>query len=286
MKRHLAQLRHVALFSATAFFLLFATACAPEEPDLESNDPGVGLSMNVAQEEMRDYIVQHYGFNVDEISFDGERFLAEDVFFPEADFWENYTVPEGLTQTEDGSHKHYYNGSKVAAGTYYVNFGNLPSTWHSACRAALNDWNNLNLTVKIREKTQSWHPTDITISYFGFTCPSPHNWDRASTWGRGQYPVWRQTVYGSWKIHPGTYVHINSSYCGAGNYTKRRWLFKHEFGHNLGFKHTDSGSGTLLYSGIYPCRAYTDSRSVMRSTYRGYGYNFTSCDTDVFQRHY
>jgi hypothetical protein len=150
-----------------------------------------------------------------------------------------------------------------------VDVSDLNSSWEAAARAAMAEWNNLSSEITFIEGS----PADITLISGGTPPCAVASWPDGSG-GTG----------------PTINVDETNQTCGATAGTRLR-IMVHEFGHTIGFRHTNwVGLGeTASPEGAIqiPATPATDGASVMNGNTGGLEYSgFSSYDVIALHKIY
>lgn len=233
--------------------LMIFSSCSKNDKDLKNPSPAPN-----AVEDMTNYLVNQ-GFDRQHIVFDKDRVVIEsDIII---------TIPE-LKQRVAGWKKEQQSGvpqTEQRRGTYIVsNAYNtnikfyidpaVPANWQTAIQGAVNNWNAVNGT-RLGMSIVANQANANTRIFMGFESA---NW------------IARAYLPGS-NSAPGVSVEINSNFNSLAA-SQKLFAITHEFGHTIGFHHTNQTSGTLI-----PGTPTSDPNSVMNSTVLPWN-GFTSGD--------
>jgi Dual-action HEIGH metallo-peptidase len=225
-----------------ASLLILFSSCSKNDKALKDPAP-----VPSAVDEMTNYLVS-LGFDQKHIVFANDRVVIEsDIVI---------TIPElkqrvaawkaeqksGVPQTEQRR------GTYIVSNAYNTNIKfyiepAVPAAWVTAIQGAVNNWNAVNGT-RLGMSIVSNLASANTRIFMGF---ENSNW------------IARAYLPGS-DSKPGVSVEINSNYNSLPA-SQKLFAITHEFGHTIGFYHTNQTTGTLI-----PGTPSTDPNSVMNST--------------------
>ncbi len=246
------------LYSIICFALLLTvfTSCSQKDKELQDSAPVPDT------EEMTNYLVSQ-GFDKDQIVFGPERVVIESdiiLTIPElkqrvADWKKDQS---GDPQTEQRRHTY------IVSNTYNNNVRiyiepSVPTAWRTAIQGAVNNWNAVNGTRLGMSVISS--PSGVyTRVFMGF--------ESANWIARAYLPASNG--------RPGVSVEINSNYNSLPA-SQKLFAITHEFGHTIGFHHTNQTSGIHI-SGT----PTSDPNSVMNSFVLNWA-GFTAGDVTATQ---
>lgn len=230
-----------ATFCIVALTILFFS-CSKNDKDLKDPSP-----VPNAKEEMINYLASQ-GFDQQHIVFDKDRVIIEDdivITIPElkqrvADW--KAAQKSGVPQTEQRRGTYIVGNAYNTNIKFYLDPG-IPTVWRTAIQGAVNNWNAINGT-RLGMSIVSDPASANTRVFMGY---ENSNW------------IARAYLPGS-DSRPGVTVEINSKY-NTLSASQQLFAITHEFGHTIGFHHTNQTSGTWI-SGT----PTTDPNSVMNST--------------------
>lgn len=119
------------------------------------------------------------------------------------------------------------------------------TSWANATRAAMTNWSSINRVNLVMAETAG--PADIVVRIANRFTDNLGSCDAA---------LGTQPANGA----PGQEILINPAFMNFYTYAKQVWIMTHEFGHNVGFRHTDQSYGTLVFG-----TPGSDAGSVMNS---------------------
>lgn len=230
---------HIISALCLSLLIILFSACSQKDKELQEAAPAPNV------EEMTNYLVAQ-GFDQQKIVFDEEKVIIEsDIIM---------TIPElekrvaawkqdqsGNPQTEQRRHTY------IVSNTYNTNVRiyiepSVPTAWRTAIQGAVNNWNAVSGTRLGMSIISS--PSGVyTRIFMGY---------QASSWiARAYLPASNG--------RPGVSVEINS-YFNSLAASEKLFAITHEFGHTIGFHHTNQTSGTHI-----PGTPTVDANSVMNS---------------------
>ncbi|TWF38983.1 dual-action HEIGH metallo-peptidase [Chitinophaga polysaccharea] len=224
-----------------ASLMLLFTSCSKNDKESKDLTPAPNV------QEMTNYLVNQ-GFSEQQIVFGKDRVVIEsDIIITLAELeqrvatWKKEHQP-GVPQTEQRR------GTYIVSNVYNTNIKfyidpAVPADWKTAIQGAVDNWNAVNGT-RLGMSIVANQASSNTRIFMGF--------ENANWIARAYLPGSAGT--------PGVSVEINSNFNGlAAN--KKLFAITHEFGHTIGFHHTNQLSGTLI-----PGTPNVDPNSVMNST--------------------
>lgn len=130
--------------------------------------------------------------------------------------------------------------------------------WEQAVRDAAQSYNNLaGVKLNFREITRNELPNIIigcdNDPFFNTSIDTRNSLFNISSVGRARLPLNRR---------PGKYISINNT----SNSSRKKGIMIHEFGHTLGFKHTDTSDGVEVKCGGKYEYTYDPNNSIFRGT--------------------
>lgn len=253
---------HFFCLIALASFLLACTNDRKEDQSI------------LEQQRILDYLVNTYGFKSEDIFLHNDHFIVEnDTEFPIEGFWELYGVDSpnemplysSSTETaEDRRHRrHSYRVTGMNTVTVNVRKG-VPADWVFAITSAVTEWNNLGGGIK------------FVCAYMDKDAYGCININMDSN---VPAHLVAQTTFPASNGTPGRYMRINPAYNNL-SFSRKKFTIIHEIGHAIGFRHTDTTEGTLLYT-THACSTNPDPNSVMKSVIKDWA-GFTACDQYAF----
>lgn len=222
-----------------AFLIILFSSCSQKDKELKDATPADNT------EEMTNYLVSQ-GFDKQKIVYEKDRVVVEsDIIMTIPDLkqrvadWkkEQSTVP----QTEQRRNTY------IVSNTYNTNVRiyiepSVPTAWRTAIQGAVNNWNAVNGT-RLGMSIITSASGVYTRVFMGF--------ESAGWIARAYLP--------NSSGRPGVSVEINSNYNSLPA-SQKLFAITHEFGHTIGFHHTNQTSGTHI-----PGTPTTDANSVMNS---------------------
>jgi hypothetical protein len=221
-----------------ALLIILFSACSQKDKELKDAAPADQTA------EMTSYLVSQ-GFDKEKIVYEKDRVIVEsDIIM---------TIPElqqrvaewkkdaGVPQTEQRRHTY------IVSNTYNTNVRiyiepSVPTAWRTAIQGAVNNWNAVNGTRLGMSIITS--PSGVyTRVFMGF--------ESAGWIARAYLPASSG--------RPGVSVEINSNYNSLPA-SQKLFAITHEFGHTIGFHHTNQTSGIHI-----PGTPTSDPNSVMNS---------------------
>ncbi|NML37594.1 hypothetical protein HHL17_10365 [Chitinophaga sp. G-6-1-13] len=217
-------------------------SCSKNDKDLKDPSP-----VPNAKEEMTNYLVNQ-GFDQQHIVFDKDRVVIEGdivITIPElkkrvADW--KAEQKSGVPQTEQRRGTYIVGNAYNTNIKFYIDPA-VPTVWRTAIEGAVNNWNAVNGT-RLGMSIVTNQASANTRVFMGY---ENSNW------------IARAYLPGS-DSKPGVTVEINSKY-NTLSASQQLFAITHEFGHTIGFHHTNQTTGTLI-----PGTPTTDPNSVMNST--------------------
>jgi hypothetical protein len=222
-----------------ALFIILFSSCSQKDKELKDAAPADNT------EEMTSYLVSQ-GFDAQKIVFEKDRVVIESdiiMTMPELKARVDQWKKDGATIPQTEQRRNTY----IVSNTYNNNVRiyiepAVPTAWRTAIQGAVNNWNAVNGTRLGMSIISS--PSGVyTRVFMGF---------QAASWiARAYLP----TSNG----RPGVSVEINSNYNSLPA-SQKLFAITHEFGHTIGFHHTNQTSGTHI-----PGTPTVDANSVMNS---------------------
>lgn len=201
------------------------------------------------------------GFERDEIRLENGIFIiGEDILISQDDV-------DGYIAREKGSpqgRSEHYRGTYLVSDAYVTNIkfyisSSVPSSWASAVRGAINQWNAVNGTKLYMSEVSSSSSANTVIN----TSYSSQNWV-----ARAYLP--------SYTRRPGHTMTINTRYNSLSN-SYKLFTIVHEMGHIFGLYHTNQTQGIFIQG-----TPSSDPNSVMNSYVLPWN-GFTSGDVRAVQ---
>lgn len=222
-------------FILTIFALMLSSCEQDKEPAPVQHKQGTSEQLS---------FLVNSGFDAEEIRLeDGIFIIDDDILISQTDV-DGYIAREkesGQGRTEHYRGPYLVSDNHVTNIRFYIS-SSVPSSWATAIRGAINQWNAVNGTkLYMSESTSSSSAhTVINTSY------SSQNWV-----ARAYLP--------SYNRRPGHTMTINTRYNGLSSGYKL-FTIVHEMGHVFGLYHSDQKQGTFIQG-----TPTTDPNSVMNS---------------------
>lgn len=241
---HMRELKISSMLFLAAVLLLIASCSkksGPDEPtDLES------------KEEITSYLAD-LGFDQQQIVFDNERVIVEKDIILSLPELHQRIASWKIAKTEQRRNTYIVSNSYNSNITIYIDPA-VPANWRTAIQGAVNNWNAV---------PASRLGMSIVTSQSGAHCRVFMGYEAANWIARAYLP----TSNG----RPGVSVEINSNFNSlAAN--QKLFAITHEFGHTIGFHHTNQTSGIHITG-----TPTSDPNSVMNSFVLPWN-GFTSAD--------
>ena len=247
---HMRELRINSTLFLAAVLLLIAScskrSVKTEEPTNQENT-----------EEMISYLSSQ-GFDQQQIVFENDRVIVEkDIIFSLPELQQRVTDWK-TAATEQRRHTYIVSNSYNSNITIYIDPA-VPSSWRTAIQGAVNNWNAV---------PSSRLGMSIVSSQSGAHCRVFMGFESANWIARAYLPASNG--------RPGVSVEINSNYNSLAA-SQKLFAITHEFGHTIGFHHTNQTSGTHIAG-----TPTSDPNSVMNSFVLPWN-GFTSADVQATQ---
>jgi len=222
-----------------ALLVIFFSACSQKDKELKDTTPADNTA------EMTSYLVSQ-GFDAQKIVYEKDRVVVESdiiMTIPELKARVEQWKKDGATGPQTEQRRNTY----IVSNTYNTNVrfyieSSVPTAWRTAIQGAVNNWNAVNGTRLGMSIITS--PSGVyTRIFMGF--------ESANWIARAYLP----TSNG----RPGVSVEINSNFNSLPA-SQKLFAITHEFGHTIGFHHTNQTSGTHI-----PGTPTVDANSVMNS---------------------
>ena len=222
-----------------ALLVIFFSACSQKDKELKDTSPADNTA------EMTSYLVSQ-GFDAQKIVYEKDRVVVESdiiMTIPELKARVEQWKKDGATGPQTEQRRNTY----IVSNTYNTNVrfyieSSVPTAWRTAIQGAVNNWNAVNGTRLGMSIITS--PSGVyTRIFMGF--------ESANWIARAYLP----TSNG----RPGVSVEINSNFNSLPA-SQKLFAITHEFGHTIGFHHTNQTSGTHI-----PGTPTVDANSVMNS---------------------
>ena len=229
------------------------SSCQPDEEVIPLRDES-------PTDEQINFLVNS-GFDRDEIRLENGIFIiGEDILISQDDV-------NGYISREKGSaqgRSEHYRGTYLVSDAYVTNIkfyisSSVPSSWASAVRGAINQWNAVNGTKLYMSEVSSSSSANTVIN----TSYSSQNWV-----ARAYLP--------SYTRRPGHTMTINTRYNSLSN-SYKLFTIVHEMGHIFGLYHTNQTQGIFIQG-----TPSSDPNSVMNSYVLPWN-GFTSGDVRAVQ---
>ena len=245
IQKHMRELRTDSMLFLAVVLLLLASCAkksvAPDEATGQENT-----------EEIASYLASQ-GFDQQQIVFENDRVIVEkDIIFTLPELQQRIASWKS-TQTEQRRNTYIVSNSYNSNITIYIDPA-VPSNWRTAIQGAVNNWNAV---------PSSRLGMSIVTSQSGAHCRVFMGFESANWIARAYLPASNG--------RPGVSVEINSNYNSLAA-SQKLFAITHEFGHTIGFHHTNQTSGIHI-SGT----PTSDPNSVMNSFVLPWN-GFTSAD--------
>lgn len=222
-----------------AFLIILFSACSQKDKELKDAAPADNTA------EMTSYLVSQ-GFDAKKIVYEKDRVVVESdiiMTIPELKARVEQWKKDGATGPQTEQRRNTY----IVSNTYNNNVRiyiepSVPTAWRTAIQGAVNNWNAVNGT-RLGMSIITSASGVYTRVFMGF--------ESANWIARAYLP----TSNG----RPGVSVEINSNYNSLPA-SQKLFAITHEFGHTIGFHHTNQTSGTHI-----PGTPTVDANSVMNS---------------------
>lgn len=235
------------LFNSRRYLRLTAVVCTTLAMSLVScqqdQEPVSKKPTEKATDEQLQFLVNS-GFHEDEIVLEeGVFIIDQDILITQKEV-DNYIARE--KQSVQGKEQHY-RGPYLVSNSYVTNIkfyisSSVPSSWATAIRGAITQWNNVNGTSLYMSEVNSSSSANTVIN----TGYSSQNWVACA-------------YLPSSNRRPGHTMTINTKYNSLNN-SYKLFTIVHEMGHIFGLYHTDQNQGYFIEG-----TPYTDPNSVMNS---------------------
>ncbi|OQP58800.1 hypothetical protein A4R26_22825 [Niastella populi] len=232
------------LFLAAVVLLTASCAkssSAPEAPASQENT-----------EEITSYLASQ-GFDQKQIVFEDDRVIVEkDIILTRAELQQRIADWKTAT-TEQRRHNYIVSNSYNSNITIYIDPA-VPTAWRTAIQGAVNNWNA------------------VPSSRLGMSIVSSQSAAHCRVFMGFQSANWIARAYlPASNGRPGVSVEINSNYNSLPA-SQKLFAITHEFGHTIGFHHTNQTSGIHIAG-----TPTSDPNSVMNSFVLNWN-GFTSAD--------
>jgi hypothetical protein len=222
-----------------ALLVVLFSACSQKDKELKDAAPADNTA------EMTEYLVSQ-GFDAQKVVFEKDKVVIESdiiMTIPELKARVEQWKKDGAPGPQTEQRRHTY----IVSNTYNTNVRiyiepAVPSAWRTAIQGAVNNWNAVNGTRLGMSIISS--PSGVyTRVFMGF--------ESAGWIARAYLPASSG--------RPGVSVEINSNYNSLPA-SQKLFAITHEFGHTIGFHHTNQTSGIHI-----PGTPTSDPNSVMNS---------------------
>ncbi len=272
-------MKQFKFLSLTSLLLLiFFSSCSTEDTssiDIETND-----SFDNLIEEM---LCDHSGDDCDISILNDHVVLEDDMVFDKSELiaeLENSTAPEQYKHMAPDGSGYLDNDPEAESRNRIANFWRyvsqtqatdityriLPSLrdngscfdgWADAVRDAAQAYNNLGTKLNFREVSPIYE-ADITLGcdddeFFNTTFDNRMPFFDIANTAKARVTNTNRT--------PGKYISVNNT----SNSIRKKGIIIHEFGHTLGFKHTNTNDGVLVTCGNIENYTHNAASSVYRS---------------------
>ena len=241
---HMRQLKTSSMLFLAAVLLIASCSKKAVESE-ESTD-------QQNREEITSYLASQ-GFDQQQVVFEDERVIVEKDIILSLPELKQRIASWKIAETEQRRNTYIVSNSYNSNITIYIDPA-VPSNWRTAIQGAVNNWNAV---------PSSRLGMSIVTSQSGAHCRVFMGFESANWIARAYLPASNG--------RPGVSVEINSNYNSlAAN--QKLFAITHEFGHTIGFHHTNQTSGIHI-SGT----PTSDPNSVMNSFVLPWN-GFTSAD--------
>ena len=259
MKKQLSFIRFNApLMLSMLFFTGIFFSCDKDDASQVVPDEEASLESN---EELIKFL--------ESTDFEGKNIVFEDGIFvidgdiliskEEVELYATQTKPSAGNEKTDHWRSYYLvSNNYVSNITVYIE-SSVPSSWKTATRNAMSQWNAINGTRLYFSETSNRNAALIRVN----TGYSNQNWVA-------------QAYLPFYNGRPGNLMTINTRYNSLSSGMKL-FTMVHEMGHTFGFYHTDQSQGIFI-----PGTPSVDANSVMNSYVLPWN-GFTNGDIDAVQ---
>lgn len=254
MRKFLPTGRYVRSISSLCLIVVFLFSSCQQDEEVAP------VREETPTDEQINFLVNS-GFERDEIRLENGIFIIdEDILISQEDV-DGYIARD---KSPSQGRSEHYRGSYLVSDAYVTNIkfyisSSVPSSWVTAIRGAINQWNAVNGTKLYMSEVSSSSAANTVIN----TSYSSQNWV-----ARAYLP--------SYTRRPGHTMTINTRY----NYLNsgyKLFTIVHEMGHIFGLYHTDQTQGIFIQG-----TPSTDANSVMNSYILPWN-GFTSGDVRAVQ---
>lgn len=243
---------YISAIVCIASLTLLFSSCSKKDQTLKDPSPAPTI------EEMTNYLANQ-GFDREHIVFEKDRVIIEDdIIITIADLQQRVAESKAGPNTEQRRGPYIVSNAYNSNIKFYLDPG-IPTVWRTAIQGAVNNWNSVNGT-RLGMSIVSSAADANTRVFMGY--------ENANWIARAYLPASDSK--------PGVTVEINSKY-NTMSATQQLFAITHEFGHTIGFHHTNQTNGTLI-----PGTPTSDPNSVMNSTVLPWN-GFTSWDIRATQ---
>jgi len=300
-------LRKFTIGCLVAMTLLFTGGCQKQET-ITSTDPQIqkvikmaGASADKSMEKELIYLRDVKKYNLTNFSYSDGKDANAKALNRKEPFYQYFDdggwdigvgiilrkqLQEEMKNFEEKSNnlnRHRINSSMATSGTKTVNLlSGIPFAWVTSVANARTAWNGLGQTLSFTAQSggipEIYGMINVVYTDFSkslITILKQH----PNAIAAGFYPINGivQNLY------------INSNYTTTLSSAQRKFIITHELGHCIGFLHTDTNEGSAIanVSSLSSCRNNPDAKSVLSQAISPVPtWNFSSCDTTVFNYYY
>lgn len=247
---------------AVAALVLFMQSC--KKSDLQKEE-----TVSTSQiEELRTYLAKSTGLEMNQVSYvaGSNAFrISDDGLVSLSDAQDRLKGSKNTVGTRQRTYDYLVSAGNATTITVYAD-GTVPADWLSALDQSIANWNSTNSLVYFKRvyattttttgtkgkgrKSSGGSTTTTTPPVYNILVTTLYD-STTNMIARAYYPDY----YGN----AGKEVDINTYYNYLSS-SNKIFALTHEFGHTIGFTHTDGTYGTLV-----PGTPETDANSVMNS---------------------
>lgn len=232
--------------------ILFLQSCTKDQSfkNLEQIQDNQQYQITTSDTDKKEILVS-MGFSEENIEEYNEYFLVENdiVIYKNAIKYDDTELSNPTPSSRQRRSTILVSGCNVANIRVLID-PNFDANWTGLIQQAMTAWNNAGSSVFFTAVNMN---PDITIFRDDSpSCPASHRNLRNTTCGRGTFPLAGRRA--------GDIISINIDNAALNNNAKRLRTITHEFGHNIGIRHTNQGGGVHIHG--TPNR---DNESVMNA---------------------